>query len=94
LTVSSARDIDETKLGAWLSRLPSQRRGSSIYRIKGILKVAGKERRTVVQGVCSLLNIAEDRPWAVDERRASHLVFIGRGLDTVNLRRGFRSCLA
>jgi G3E family GTPase len=94
LTVSSRRDIDETKLSAWLSSLLVQGRASSIYRIKGILKVAGRERRTVVQGVHSLLNMAEDRPWAVDERRASHLVFIGRGLDAVNLRRGFRNCLA
>jgi G3E family GTPase len=90
----SPRDIDETKLGAWLSSLIVQGAASSIYRIKGILKVASKERRTVVQGVHALVKIAEDRHLAVDERRASHLVFIGRGLDTVDLRRGFRNCLA
>lgn len=93
LTIGSQRDIDEKRLGDWLSGLVGNE-ASSIYRIKGILKIAGRDRRAVVQGVHSLVNIAEDRPWAADERRASHLVFIGRDLDKADLRRGFRSCLA
>lgn len=93
VTVGSRRDVDHHKLGAWLSGLLGER-ADSIYRIKGILKIAGKERRTVVHSVHSLLNVAEDRPWSEGERRSSHLVFIGRGLDKEGLRRGFRSCLA
>jgi G3E family GTPase len=93
LTIGSQRDIDEKRLGDWLSGLVGNE-ASSIYRIKGILKIAGRDRRAVVQGVHSLVNIAEDRPWAADERRASDLVFIGRDLDKADLRRGFRSCLA
>jgi cobalamin biosynthesis protein CobW len=53
-----------------------------ILRVKGFLDVAGKPFRAVVQGVGGRVQHYFDRPWAVNEARASRLVVIGRkGID-------------
>jgi cobalamin biosynthesis protein CobW len=52
-----------------------------IYRIKGFVNVANKQMRMVLQGVGNRLETFYDRPWKVDERRETRLIFIGRSLD-------------
>jgi cobalamin biosynthesis protein CobW len=53
-----------------------------ILRLKGILAVAGKNMRHVIQAVGPRLAGYYDRPWRADEIRAGRLVVIGRrGLD-------------
>jgi cobalamin biosynthesis protein CobW len=52
-----------------------------IYRIKGFVNVAAKPMRLVLQGVGQRFDQFYDRPWAMDEIRATKLVFIGRSLD-------------
>ena len=69
-------------------------KGTDIFRMKGILHVAGVDNRFVFQGVHMLFDGREDRPWHPQEKRASDLVFIGRQLDREALTRGFEACLA
>jgi len=86
------RPVHGERLQAWLSEL-LRARGVDIFRMKGILDIAGSESRFVFQGVHMLFDGREDRPWG-DERRGSDLVFIGRNLDREELTRGFQRCLA
>ncbi|MBM3464532.1 MAG: GTP-binding protein [Armatimonadetes bacterium] len=85
--------LDEARLARWLTRL-LHGKSASLYRLKGIVALAGKPNRCVIHGVHSLLNFTEDRPWEQHEERSSQLVFIGRGLDRRALRRAFRNCIA
>ncbi|CAA7621277.1 cobalamin biosynthesis protein CobW [Magnetospirillum sp. SS-4] len=56
--------------------------GHDILRLKGFLAIAGKDSRQVVQAVGARIERYFDRPWAIGEDRAGHLVVIGRkGLD-------------
>ncbi len=85
-------ELDFTKLNDWLSDL-LQTQGSDIFRMKGILNIAGEDRRFVFQGVHMLFDGTRDRPWKPDETRKNELVFIGRNLDAAKLREDFRACL-
>jgi G3E family GTPase len=85
--------LDGRKLNAWLGGL-LKTRGSDIFRTKGIVEVAGEVRRVVFQGVHMLFEGRPDRPWEPGEDRSCRLVFIGRGLDADELRRGLQACRA
>jgi G3E family GTPase len=84
--------VDEGRLNAWLGKLLGEQ-GIDIFRSKGIISVAGSDRRLVFQGVHMLLTSTEGTAWQSDEVRASRLVFIGRNLDREALRQGFEGCL-
>jgi G3E family GTPase len=86
-------ELDPEKATMWL-RFLATRRGQDLYRMKGILAVAGSDRRLVFQGVHTLFEALADRPWHDDEPRNSRLVFIGRNLDPDELRRGLKACRA
>lgn len=85
--------LDGRKLNAWLGAL-LKTRGSDIFRMKGIVEVAGERRRVVFQGVHMMFQGHPDRPWNDGEDRTNTLVFIGRNLSTDDLRAGLRSCRA
>ena len=85
-------ELDGQKLNNWLSNL-LQTKGVDIFRMKGILNIAGKEDRFVFQGVHMLLDGKPDRPWKEGETRKNELVFIGRNLDEAQLREDFKQCL-
>lgn len=51
-----------------------------VYRIKGILHVLDYPNRVILQSVRTSCIVTDGSPWASDETRQSHLVFIGRGL--------------
>ncbi len=70
-----------------------QTKGVDIFRMKGILNVAGKSDRLVFQGVHMLFDGKPDRPWKEGETRKNELVFIGRNLDEAQLREDFKQCL-
>ena len=93
IALTETKPIDEPKLQEWLGNL-LQAQGSDIFRLKGIVNVAGEENRFVFQGVHMMLEGISDRPWKPDEIRKSDLVFIGRNLDAEQLREGFQQCLA
>jgi len=84
--------LDGNKLNTWLGEL-LQTRGPDIFRMKGILNIAGEDCRFVFQGVHMLFDGRRDRPWKSDAERKNELVFIGRNLDEARLRADFRACL-
>jgi len=84
--------LDGQKLDNWLGQL-LQTRGVDIFRIKGILNLAGEDQRFVFQGVHMLFDGKPDRLWKKEENRKNELVFIGRNLDEAQLREDFRQCL-
>ena len=85
-------ELDLQKLNDWLSYL-LQTQGTDIFRMKGILNIAGEDRRFVFQGVHMLFDATRDRPWKKSETRKNELVFIGRNLDQAQLKEDFRACL-
>lgn len=86
-------ELDNAKLQNWLSGL-LQTQGPDIFRMKGILNIAGEDRRFVFQGVHMIFEATADRPWKSTETRKNELVFIGRNLDAAKLREDFLACMA
>lgn len=84
--------LNGEKLNNWLSQL-LQTQGPNIFRMKGILNIAGADQRFVFQGVHMLLDGKPDRDWKPGETRKNELVFIGRNLDEAQLKEDFRACL-
>ncbi len=93
VSLSAERPMDGRKVDAWLNTL-LQTRGPDILRAKGIIDVAGEDRRLVFQAVHMILEGELQRPWRSDERRWSRMVVIGRNLDDVSLKAGFDACAA
>ncbi|HEY9809120.1 MAG TPA: GTP-binding protein [Halomicronema sp.] len=85
--------VNGEKLNAWLGEL-LQTKGPDIFRMKGILNIAGENQRYVFQGVHMIFEGTGDRPWLPTENRQNQLVFIGRNLDEKQLKEDFRKCLA
>ena len=83
-------EVDAARLSAWMSRL-LQTQGQDIFRMKGIVAVAGEAQRFVFQGVHMLFQGQPSDAWGDDER-SCRLVFIGRNLDGAALEAGFRGC--
>ena len=54
--------------------------GNDLLRYKGIVHIAGCDRKIIYQGVHMLLADSFGVPWASDEIRQSVFVFIGRNL--------------
>jgi len=84
--------VDVTKLNNWLGWLLGEK-GTDIFRMKGILNVAGSEQRYVFQGVHMLFDGQPDRAWAEGESRVNKMIFIGRNLDRDEIRQKFQQCL-
>jgi G3E family GTPase len=82
--------LEPTLFNTWFSRL-LQEKGQDILRSKGILHLAGEDRRFVIQGVHMLMDSSLLGPWPEGPRQ-SKLVFIGRNLDAMDLREGFEAC--
>jgi G3E family GTPase len=93
LALVEDKPLDEAKLEAWVNDL-LQTKGPDIFRMKGILNIAGYDQRFVFQGVHMIFDGKVDRPWKPNETRRNELVFIGRNLDEAELKQGFLSCLA
>ena len=91
-TVHLDEPIDGERMNAWLSTLLREQ-GTDIFRMKGIVNVAGSDKRLVFQGVHMLLDASEDRTWGSD-KRSSDLIFIGRKLDRTALTHAFEQCRA
>lgn len=81
------------RLHNWMGEL-LRNQGADIFRMKGILNIEGENNRFVFQGVHMLFDGRADRPWKPNETRKNELVFIGRNLDEMQLKEGFRACLA
>jgi len=93
VSLSLDRPVDGEKISRWLSGVLAAQ-GQNILRAKGILAVAGEERRLVFQAVHMILDGDLQRPWREGEARVSRMVFIGRELDEAALKAGFEACVA
>ena len=93
VSLSLERPMDGVRFTQWLDRLLGEK-GQDILRAKGIVHVAGEDRRLVFQAVHMILEGDLQREWGVAERRWSRAVFIGRNLDEAELRAGFEACAA
>ncbi|RAM51367.1 MAG: GTP-binding protein [Hapalosiphonaceae cyanobacterium JJU2] len=84
--------LNGDQLNNWLGKL-LQTQGADIFRMKGILNIAGESDRFVFQGVHMIFEGKPDRPWKDSETRKNELVFIGRNLDEAKLKQDFLACL-
>ncbi|MDB5094770.1 MAG: hypothetical protein JWO85_2871 [Candidatus Eremiobacteraeota bacterium] len=87
------RPLNPDALTSWLRELVA-RQGTDIFRLKGVLAIAGDDCRWIVQGVHMLVSADQDIPWPAGAARISQLIFIGRNLDRDALTAGFASCAA
>ena len=93
ISLEANRPLDVAKFQSWFGRL-LQEKGQDILRSKGILDIAGESERYVIQGVHMLMEGDFLGQWPDGQPRLSRLVFIGRGLDDMELEQGFASCQA
>ena len=93
VSLSVDRPLDGEKVSEWVTGLLAER-GQDILRAKGILDVAGEDRRLVFQAVHMILEGDLQREWGENERRWSRAVFIGRDLNEAELKAGFEACAA
>jgi len=93
VSLSFTRPFERSRFIPWLQRLVTER-GADLLRAKGIVALEGAERRFVFQAVHMTVDSGLDRHWNEGEARESRLVFIGRGMDTEELRGELGHCLA
>jgi G3E family GTPase len=85
------KPLERSRFLSWLQQLVVEQ-GQDLLRAKGIVDLAGSDRRFVFQGVHMTMDTEFDRPWRLDEVRDSRLVFIGRNLDRRELRESVGHC--
>ena len=93
VSLTAERPLHGERVTAWLNEV-LQAQGPDILRAKGILDVAGEDRRLVFQAVHMILEGDFQGPWRAGDKRYSRMVFIGRNLDEAKLREGFESTIA
>jgi len=86
-----AGDLDMERTNTWIAKL-LQEKGVDIFRMKGVLSMAGCAERYVYQGVHMLFTGETLTPWG-DAPRVNRLIFIGKNLDRKSLEEGFSACL-
>jgi G3E family GTPase len=91
VAIRSAGGTDDAKVNRWLNTLVATQ-GRDLLRFKGILHIAGQNRRFVFHGVHMTLDGRPGRPWKPADERLNEIVFIGRNLDAMALRAGFDDC--
>ncbi|KAL4157616.1 hypothetical protein PRNP1_006633 [Phytophthora ramorum] len=80
-------------LEEWIDDL-LETEGDDLLRYKGVVNVAGIDRKYVFQGVHTLFNGRFADNWAPGETRETRFVFIGKNLDRTALTEGFLACRA
>jgi G3E family GTPase len=93
VSLTARKPLNGNRVTAWLNEV-LQVQGPDILRAKGILDVAGEDRRLVFQAVHMILEGDFQGLWRDGADRYSRLVFIGRNLDEAKLRAGFEGCVA
>ena len=86
LRTETALDID--RLSDFMNEL-LESHGKQLLRYKGVLNIAGEQRRLVFQGVLKLYGFDWDTEWKQGEARESVMVFIGDELPEEKIRTGF-----
>jgi G3E family GTPase len=87
------KPIDVDKFESWMGEIRANK-GPDLLRYKGILDVAGSDKRLAIQGVHMMMEGSNLAEWKPDAKRQSRLVFIGRNLNENELREGFEGCVS
>jgi G3E family GTPase len=85
--------LDAERFNRWVNQLV-QNQGQQLMRMKGVLNFASEARQFHFHSVHMLLEAMPGRRWEQDEPRDNRFVFIGRDLDSEQLRDGFLACIA
>ena len=86
------RPFERAPFEAWLARFLAER-GDDVFRLKGIVALAGEDRRQVLQAVHRIRELRAAESWG-HEVPSTKLVFIGRKLERAALRAELEACLA
>ena len=78
----SLGQVDGDKLQAILTDLLNTH---NIYRAKGFAALPGKPMRQVLQAVGKRLDVHFDRLWGATETPTTNLVFIGKGINQIDI---------
>ena len=89
----SERDFDDERLQDFLAAI-ARVYGPDLLRYKGVLAVAGRPFRVIIQGVHELMGASAGADWADGEARRSVMVFIGRDLPGEIIEQGLRQSQA
>jgi len=88
LVLRTDKPLDIDSLSAFMNDLLEDH-GKQLLRYKGVLNIAGEDRRLVFQGVLKLYGFDWDTEWAEGEARESVMVFIADDLPEAKIREGF-----
>jgi len=88
VVLRTEKPLDIDSLSAFMNELLEEH-GKQLLRYKGVLNIAGEDRRLVFQGVLKLYGFDWDTEWADDETRESVMVFIADDLPEAKIREGF-----
>jgi len=80
------------KLNTWLEEFLMEN-GPDIYRMKGVVGIEGQDYKFVFQGVHMIFGSQAAGEWG-DESPVNRLVFIGKNLDDVYIKKSLEDCLA
>jgi G3E family GTPase len=88
LVLRSDKALDIDRLSEFMNELLEDH-GKQLLRYKGVLNIAGEDRKLVFQGVLKLYGFDFDVEWAEGETRESVIVFIADDLPEEKIREGF-----
>jgi G3E family GTPase len=91
ISLTAEGQLHPDKFNGWINEV-LRTYGQDILRTKGILNLAGSDKRYVFQAVHMVSEGAFTGAWPAKDNRRSRLVFIGRNLETDALRKGFDAC--
>ncbi|MBD8603588.1 GTPase [Pseudomonas sp. CFBP 8771] len=90
LVLRTDKPLDIDRLSTFMNELLEEH-GKQLLRYKGVLNIAGEDRRLVFQGVLKLYGFDWDTEWAKGEVRESVMVFIADDLPEAKIRAGFET---
>ncbi|WP_202370546.1 GTPase [Pseudomonas sp. MWU318] len=88
LVLRTDQPLDIDQLSEFMNELLEEH-GKQLLRYKGVLSIAGEDRRLVFQGVLKLYGFDWDTEWTEGEVRESVIVFIADDLPEEKIRAGF-----
>ncbi|MFK3795767.1 CobW family GTP-binding protein [Pseudomonas sp. NPDC088444] len=91
-SVVTSGALDPDRFNRWINQLVNDQ-GQRLMRMKGLLNFTSEARRFHFHSVHMLLEAMPGRRWEDHEARDNRFVFIGRDLDSEQLRQGFLDCL-
>jgi len=90
LVLRTGTPLDIDRLSDFMNELLEEH-GKQLLRYKGVLSIAGEDRRLVFQGVLKLYGFDWDAEWKEGEPRESVMVFIADALPEERIRAGFEA---